>query len=84
KEMLSNPDLDMVLLDELNIVLAMGYLNTDKVLADLADRPQMKHVIITGRDAPDALIEAADTVSRIEDVKHAFRAGIKAQKGIEL
>ncbi len=84
KEMLSNPDLDMVLLDELNIVLAMGYLDTGKVLADLAERPDMKHVIITGRDAPDALIEAADTVSRIEDVKHAFRAGIKAQKGIEL
>lgn len=84
KEMLLNPDLDMVLLDELNIVLAMRYLDTGKVLADLAERPQMKHVIITGRDAPEAMIEAADTVSRIEDVKHAFRAGIKAQKGIEL
>lgn len=84
KEMLLNPDLDMVLLDELNIVLAMGYLDTGKILADLAERPDMKHVIITGRDAPDALIEAADTVSRIDDVKHAFRAGIKAQKGIEL
>lgn len=84
KEMLLNPDLDIVLLDELNIVLAMRYLDTGKVLADLAERPQMKHVIITGRDAPEAVIEAADTVSRIEDVKHAFRAGIKAQKGIEL
>lgn len=84
KEMLLNPDLDIVLLDELNIVLAMRYLDTGKVLADLAERPQMKHVIITGRDAPEAMIEAADTVSRIEDVKHAFRAGIKAQKGIEL
>lgn len=84
KEMLLNPDLDIVLLDELNIVLAMRYLDTGKVLADLAERPKMKHVIITGRDAPEALIEAADTVSRIEDVKHAFRAGIKAQKGIEL
>lgn len=84
KEMLINADLDIVLLDELNIVLAMRYLDTSKVLADLAERPYMKHVIITGRDAPEALIKVADTVSRIDDVKHAFRAGIKAQKGIEL
>lgn len=82
--MLQNPDIDVVLLDELNIVLKMKYLDTDKVLADIANRPPMQHVIITGRGAPEAVIEAADTVSRIEDVKHAFRAGIKAQKGIEL
>lgn len=84
KSMLQNPELDIVLLDELNIVLAMKYLDTDTVLADIANRPSMQHVIITGRDAPDAVIEAADTVSRVEDIKHAFRAGIKAQKGIEL
>lgn len=84
KAMLSNPELDIVLLDELNIVLAMNYLNTETVLRDIAARPMMQHVIITGRDAPEAIIEAADTVSRVEDVKHAFRAGIKAQKGIEL
>lgn len=82
--MLQNPELDIVLLDELNIVLAMQYLNTLTVLDDIAARPPMQHVIITGRDAPEALIEAADTVSRVDDVKHAFRAGIKAQKGIEL
>ena len=51
---------------------------------DIAARPAMQHVIITGRGAPEAVIEAADTVSRIDDVKHAFRAGIRAQKGIEL
>ncbi len=84
KAMLQNPDINIVLLDELNIVLNMKYLSTEKVLADIANRPPMQHVIITGRDAPESVIEAADTVSRIEDVKHAFRAGIKAQKGIEL
>lgn len=84
KAMLQNPDIDVVLLDELNIVLKMKYLDTDQVLADIANRPPMQHVIITGRGAPDAVIEAADTVSRIDDVKHAFRAGIRAQQGIEL
>jgi len=84
KTMLQNPDIDIVLLDELNIVLKMHYLDTDTVLADITNRPQMQHVIITGRGAPETVIEAADTVSRIDDVKHAFRAGIKAQKGIEL
>jgi cob(I)alamin adenosyltransferase len=84
KRLLSDPTIDVVLLDELNIVLKMKYLNTDTVLADIAARPTMQHVIVTGRGAPEALIEAADTVSRIDDVKHAFRAGIRAQKGIEL
>ncbi|WP_289282945.1 MULTISPECIES: cob(I)yrinic acid a,c-diamide adenosyltransferase [unclassified Methylophaga] len=84
KAMLNDPDIDVVLLDELNIVLKMKYLNVETVLNDIAQRPDMQHVIITGRGAPESVIEAADTVSRIEDVKHAFRAGIKAQKGIEL
>ncbi|EGL54857.1 MULTISPECIES: cob(I)yrinic acid a,c-diamide adenosyltransferase [Methylophaga] len=84
KAMLNDPEIDVVLLDELNIVLKMKYLNAETVLNDIAQRPEMQHVIITGRGAPDSVIEAADTVSRIEDVKHAFRAGIKAQKGIEL
>lgn len=84
KRLLSDPSIDVVLLDELNIVLKMKYLNTESVLADIAARPSMQHVIITGRGAPEAVIEAADTVSRIDDVKHAFRAGIRAQKGIEL
>ena len=82
--MLQDESINVVLLDELNIVLKMKYLDTDKVIADLAARPAMQHVIITGRGAPDSIIEAADTVSRIEDVKHAFRDGIRAQKGIEL
>ena len=84
KRLLSDPTIDVVLLDELNIVLKMKYLDIDTIIADLANRPDMQHVIITGRGAPDAIIEVADTVSRIDDVKHAFRAGIQAQKGIEL
>ena len=84
KTMLQDDSINVVLLDELNIVLKMKYLDADKVIADLAARPAMQHVIITGRGAPDSIIEAADTVSRIEDVKHAFRDGIRAQKGIEL
>lgn len=84
KSMLADPDISVILLDELNIVLKMHYLDTETVLADLASRPTMQHVIITGRGAPQAVIDAADTVSRIDDVKHAFRDGIRAQKGVEL
>lgn len=84
KTMLQDDSINVILLDELNIVLKMKYLDAEKVIADLAARPAMQHVIITGRGAPDSIIEAADTVSRIEDVKHAFRDGIRAQKGIEL
>lgn len=84
KQMLNDSSIHVILLDELNIVLKMHYLDADKVLADIAARPAMQHVIITGRGAPDSVIEAADTVSRIEDVKHAFRDGIRAQQGIEL
>lgn len=82
--LLNDPNIDVVLFDELNIVLKMHYLDVKKVLKDVASRQKMKHVIITGRGAPDAVIEAADTVSRIDDVKHAFRDGVRAQKGIEL
>ncbi len=84
KQMLQDDSINVILLDELNIVLKMKYLDAEKVLADIAARPAMQHVIITGRGAPDSVIEAADTVSRIDDVKHAFRDGIRAQKGIEL
>ena len=84
KKLLQDPTVHVILLDELNIVLKINYLNTEIVLKDIASRPPMQHVIVTGRGAPDAVLDAADTVSRIDDVKHAFRAGIKAQKGIEL
>ena len=74
----------MVLLDELNIVLRYDYLPVDEVVAALRTRrPPMKHVIVTGRNAKDELIEAADLVTEMELVKHPFRSGVKAQKGIE-
>ena len=84
RELLCDPDVDMVLLDELNIALRRGYLELDRVLDDLQARPEMQHVVVTGRHAPDALIELADTVTEMRVVKHAFKEqGIKAQKGVE-
>lgn len=74
---------DFVLLDELNIALRYGYLELDAVLRDLKARPPMQHVVVTGRNAPPALLEAADTVTDMSLVKHAFKAGVRAQKGIE-
>ncbi|MCE8019635.1 cob(I)yrinic acid a,c-diamide adenosyltransferase [Halomonas sp. MCCC 1A11036] len=83
--MLEDPAVDLVLLDELNIALRHGYLELDRVLDDLQARPPMQHVVVTGRHAPEALIELADTVTEMKVVKHAFKEqGIKAQKGIEL
>jgi cob(I)alamin adenosyltransferase len=75
---------DMVILDELNMILKYRYLAIDEVLDTVTARPPMQHIIITGRHAPHALIEAADLVSQIRVIKHPFRdQGIKAQKGIE-
>jgi len=83
REYLSDQKVDLLILDELNIVLKYHYLTLDTVLNDLQARPAMQHVIITGRGAPDALIEMADTVTEMREIKHAFRSGIKAQAGIE-
>jgi cob(I)alamin adenosyltransferase len=82
--MLRNPDIALVVLDEINIALKLHYLQTEQVLEALRNRPVMQHVVLTGRAAPDALIEYADTVTEMHPVKHAFNAGIQAQKGIEL
>ena len=84
QQLLQDKTIDLILLDEINIVLKMHYLDTEIILADIRNRPQMQHVIMTGRGAPQAVIDAADTVSKIEDIKHAYQAGIKAQRGIEL
>ncbi|GHC88412.1 cob(I)yrinic acid a,c-diamide adenosyltransferase [Novosphingobium pokkalii] len=81
--MIADPAYAMVLADELNIVLRYEYLPLDEVLAVLTARPEGKHVIVTGRNAPDALIEAADLVTEMAQVKHPFRSGVKAQAGIE-
>jgi cob(I)alamin adenosyltransferase len=81
---LRNPDYKLVLLDEVNIALKHGFLSVDQVLAGLADKPAQTHVILTGRGAPAALIEAADLVTEMTLVKHPFREqGVKAQPGIE-
>ena len=84
QKMLSDSSLDLIVLDELTYPLKFGWLELTAVLNDLKKRPPMQHVVITGRGAPDALCEAADTVTEMTDVKHAFRAGIQAQKGIDL
>ena len=82
--MLRNPDLALVVLDEINIALKLHYLETGQVLEALRSRPPMQHVVLTGRAAPDALIEYADTVTEMRPIKHAFDAGIAAQPGVEL
>lgn len=84
QKMLSDPALDLIVLDELTYPLKFGWLDLTVVLNDLKNRPPMQHVVITGRGAPEALCEAADTVTEMIDVKHAFRAGVQAQKGIDL
>lgn len=83
RELLADPAIGLVVLDELNIALKHGYLELETVLADIAARPAHQHVIVTGRAAQPGMIEAADTVTEMGLVKHAFKAGIKAQKGVE-
>lgn len=82
--MLRDPSLDLIILDELTYPLKFGWLDLTTVLNDLKHRPPMQHVVITGRGAPDALCDTADTVTEMTDIKHAFRAGVQAQKGIDL
>jgi cob(I)alamin adenosyltransferase len=83
EKMLSDDRIDVVLLDELTYMLTYGYLDKQKVLDALITRPERQHVIVTGRNASRELIEMADTVSEIQDTKHAFNDGIKVQKGID-
>jgi cob(I)alamin adenosyltransferase len=82
-EFIRDDEHELVILDELNIALRYDYLPVDEVVEGLKGRPAMKHVVVTGRNAPDALIEAADLVTEMEQVKHPYRDGVKAQKGIE-
>ncbi|WP_299934033.1 cob(I)yrinic acid a,c-diamide adenosyltransferase [uncultured Pelagimonas sp.] len=84
KELIRNPEIKMVLLDEINIALRYDYLDIDEVVAFLRDeKPEMTHVVLTGRNAKDELIEIADLVTEMTLVKHPFRSGIKGQKGVE-
>ncbi len=84
KALIRDPAIRMVLLDEINIALRYGYLDLDEVLAFLRnEKPATTHVVLTGRNAAEALIEAADLVTEMTLVKHPFRAGIKGQPGVE-
>ncbi|MEC8630762.1 MAG: cob(I)yrinic acid a,c-diamide adenosyltransferase [Pseudomonadota bacterium] len=84
KELILDPDIQFVLLDEINIALRYDYLDIDEVVEFLLhEKPQMTHVCLTGRNAKPELIEAADMVTEMTLLKHPFRDGIKAQKGVE-
>jgi cob(I)alamin adenosyltransferase len=83
KEMIADPSYKMVLLDELNIVLRYEYLPISEVIEVLRDKPRDLHVIVTGRNAKDELIEIADLVTEMTEIKHPFRSGVRAQAGIE-
>ena len=83
KEMIADPSYNMIILDELNIVLRYDYLPLEEVLEALKNKPRKKHVVVTGRNAKPALVEIADLVTEMTLVKHPFRAGVKAQPGIE-
>ena len=81
--MIADSSFRMVILDELNIVLRYGYLPMEEVLDALRNRRRDLHVVVTGRNAKEELIEAADLVTRMALLKHPFRSGVKAQAGVE-
>jgi cob(I)alamin adenosyltransferase len=84
KELIRNPEIRMVLLDEINIALRYDYLDIGEVLEFLkTEKPPLTHVVLTGRNAKDELIEVADLVTEMTLVKHPFRSGIKGQPGVE-
>jgi cob(I)alamin adenosyltransferase len=82
--MLADESLGLLVFDEINIALKYRYLDVQQVIADLHQRPPMQHVVLTGRAAPPELIEVAHTVTEMSLVKHAFKQGFRAQRGIEL
>jgi cob(I)alamin adenosyltransferase len=84
RELILDPTIQLVLLDEINIALRYDYLDIAEVVAFLRDeKPPLTHVVLTGRNAKDQLIELADLVTEMTLIKHPFRSGIKAQKGVE-
>lgn len=83
KRMLQDDSLDAILFDELTYMVTYGYIDLEEVLEALSNRPKMQSVIITGRGAHRSLLELADTVSEVRNVKHAFDSGVKALKGID-
>jgi cob(I)alamin adenosyltransferase len=83
KLFLQDPAIDLVVIDELTYMLNYNYLDESDILEIINNRPESQHVVITGRAASKGLIDISDTVSEIQDIKHAFRANIKAQKGVD-
>lgn len=83
RDLMADPTIDLLVLDELNIALRYDYLDLETVVADLKARRDTLHIVVTGRNAKPALIEAADLVTEMGSVKHHFSAGVKAQKGVE-
>jgi cob(I)alamin adenosyltransferase len=80
---MARPEVSLVVLDELCIALRYEYLDVAEVVGTLATRRPGLHVVVTGRNAPAALVEAADLVTEMQAIKHPFKAGVKAQEGIE-
>ncbi|TGD74692.1 cob(I)yrinic acid a,c-diamide adenosyltransferase [Mangrovimicrobium sediminis] len=83
RPMLENPAFDLVVLDELTYMLAYGYLDEDEVTGVIRERPREQSVVVTGRGGGAALQAVMDTVSEVKDVKHAFRAGVMARRGVD-
>jgi cob(I)alamin adenosyltransferase len=83
REKLTSGDYELLILDELTYAVKYGWVPVDDVVAGVRDRAPRTNVVITGRDAPDAIVELADTVTEMRKVKHAYDQGIKAKKGIE-
>jgi cob(I)alamin adenosyltransferase len=83
RAMMASGDYDLIVLDEIHIALRYGYLSVEAVLEGLAARASRTSVILTGRDAPQAIMDAADLVTEMAEVKHPYAAGIKAQRGID-
>lgn len=81
--LLADPTIDFLMLDELTYMFTQGWLDLEKVTQAILERPANMNLVVTGRGAPEGLIAACDTVSEVKDIKHAFRNGIKAQRGIE-
>lgn len=83
KELIEKDEHDLLIFDEINVVMDLGYLDVNDVVAVLKQKPEKMHIILTGRDAPKALIDVANLVTEMTEVKHPFNEGIYAQKGIE-
>ncbi|WP_416693990.1 cob(I)yrinic acid a,c-diamide adenosyltransferase [Candidatus Pseudothioglobus sp. Uisw_050_01] len=84
EKFLADSEINLVVLDEITYMINYKYLDERSILKALSNRPEGQHVVITGRAASEGIIEASDTVSEVKDVKHAFRANVRAQKGIDL